>query len=57
LKKFVTEECPTWRCVVVMVVETVPVKVYRKVPCGSGPGCAVPPNSVPAHVPGRPAGK
>lgn len=33
VKKEVVEECPTFRCVVESVVERVPYKVYRKVPC------------------------
>lgn len=37
MKKIITEECPTFKCVVECYVEKVPVKVYRKVPCCQGP--------------------
>lgn len=40
VKKLVTTECPTSKCVVETVVEKVPYVVYRKVPCG--PGAAAP---------------
>jgi hypothetical protein len=40
MKKIVTEECPTFKCVVECFVEQVPVKIYRKVPCcTSNPAC------------------
>jgi hypothetical protein len=45
LKRLVTEECPTTRCVVECTVERVPCVVYRMVPCG------MPPASGPAPVP------
>lgn len=51
VKKFVTTECPTYKCVVETVVERVPCKVYRKVPCISvvpPPPCLPPAPPCPA---------
>jgi hypothetical protein len=46
LKRLVTEECPTTKCVVECTVEHVPCVVYRKVPCATSP--VAPPAPVPA---------
>ena len=35
VKRMVVEECPADKCVIEEYVETVPCKVYRKVPCGN----------------------
>jgi len=42
VKKEIVEEVPTYKSVVETVVEVVPVKVYRKVPCPP-PGPVLPP--------------
>jgi hypothetical protein len=47
LKRLVTEECPTTRCVVECTVERVPCVVCRKVPCAASPAAC------PAPVPAR----
>lgn len=36
MKKTITTECPSWKCVVEKVCERVPYKVYRMVPCDAG---------------------
>lgn len=48
VKKLVQESHPTTKCVVEEVIERVPFKVYRKVPCSGGP--------IPASAPGPASG-
>jgi hypothetical protein len=38
VKREVLEPCPTMKCVIETIVERVPVKVYRKVPCDAPGG-------------------
>ena len=49
IKKEIVEEVPTYRQVVESVVEVVPVKVYRKVPCPP-PGAVPQPADAPRPV-------
>jgi hypothetical protein len=51
VKKEVTEECPSVKWVVEKVVEVVPYKVYRKVPCTTAPPCQTAP-AAGASMPG-----
>src|SRR5262249_38135733 len=50
MKKIITEEKPTTKCVVEEIVELVPVKIYHKVPCEEAPclQAAPPPILAPA---------
>lgn len=51
VKKLVQETHPTTKCVVEEVVERIPFKVYRKVPCAGGPIPASAPRPVPVAGP------